>query len=491
MNQAMEKPHILFLFTDQQRADCLGCAGHPVLETPHMDRLAAEGTRFTHCCTTSPLCVPARISLATGLYPHNNNLWSGDNTIPVDADTYMHRLKRAGYRTCSIGKNHLQWMENCDLYANVAAYHAIGFDHIEDMSGTWGIIEGKSVYTDYLEKRDLLEPVRRYLKELEDKPDELRRYVAEPLPFPGAEDPAEHYIDAFIGRRVERYVDQYDGHQPSFVYAGFQGPHEPWDAPDRYADRYDLDRIPDPIPEKPDGDWLPDRSKAYHRFAQYYPPPTPQALKAITARYYGKIAQIDDAIDGILAAYDRKGWLDNTVIVFASDHGEMLGDLNRLSKSVFYESALRVPLIVRLPPDRQPQPGAVSEALVETIDIHATLLEAAGAEAWKHQDSRSVLPLVEGRVDSTRDDVLSEVHAHIMLRTGNRKLVVGRDGRTLQLFDLESDPLEQMNLCGHPEYREEEQILRSELLSRLVADTFRDSDIDPEYCEHTFPHSPG
>ena len=91
------KPHILFLFTDQQRADCLGCAGHPVLQTPHMDRLAVEGVRFTNCFTTSPLCVPARQTIMTGLYPHNSNMWQNDAETPVDADTYVGRLREAGY----------------------------------------------------------------------------------------------------------------------------------------------------------------------------------------------------------------------------------------------------------------------------------------------------------------------------------------------------------------------------------------------------------
>ena len=425
------QPHILFILTDQQRGDCLGCAGHPVLRTPNMDRLAREGTRFTNCFTTSPLCVPARISLTMGLYPHNNNLWANDSTVPLEAETYLHRLRHAGYRTAGIGKHHLYRMENRDLYANEPDYRAIGFDHIEDMSGTWGIIGGKSVYTDYLASLGLLDPVRRYLKELEDRPDEIRRYISEPLPFPGAEDPAEHYIDAFVGRRIERYVEQYDTDQPSFVYVGFQGPHEPWDAPDRYAERYDPDEIPEPIPENPPGEWLPGHAREYHRFAQYYPPPSAEALKAVTARYYGKIAQIDDALGGILAAYERKGWLDNTVVILSSDHGEMLGDLNRLSKSVFYESALRVPLIVRLPPAQQPQTGAEQEAFVELVDLHATLLDAAGAKPWRHQDSRSVLPLIDGRATDIRDDVLAEVHAHTMLRTAEWKIVVGREGQTL------------------------------------------------------------
>ena len=433
-----DRPHILLILTDQQRADCIGVAGHPVLRTPHMDRLAAEGVRFTNAFTTSPLCVPARASIATGQYPHNSNLWQNDATIPLYADTYMKRLLSAGYRTCSIGKNHLYPMENCDLYANHPAYKAIGFNHIEDMSGTWGIIEGEGVYVDYLKSRGLHERVARYLKDLEDKPDEVRRFIAESLPID-----AEHYIDAFIGRRVEKYVDEYDDDTPSFVYVGFQGPHEPWDAPQEYADRHPLELLPYPIPEKPPGDWLPERSRAYQKWAQYYQPKDPRQGKEIYASYLGKIAMIDDSIGRILAAYERKGWLDNTVVILSSDHGEMLGDLGRLSKSVFYDSAIRVPFIVRLP-ERSAHAhlrGTVSDEFVETLDIHATVLDAAGAAQWKHQDSRSVL------AGGGRDDVLGEVHAHYMLRTREWKLVVGRDGETLHelRLDLSALPLDALD----------------------------------------------
>ena len=118
-----------------------------------------------------------------------------------------------------------------------------------------------------------------------------------------------------------------------------------------------MDEIPDPIPELPQGDWLPERSRRYQKWAQYFQPREPMAGKKIAARYFGKIAQIDDAVGRILGAYERKGWLDNTVVIFASDHGEMLGDLGRISKSILYESAVRVPLIIRVPQEQNP--GAV------------------------------------------------------------------------------------------------------------------------------------
>jgi len=452
-----------------------------MLRTPNMDRLAAEGVRFTRCYTTSPLCVPARISIAMGLYPHNSNLWQNDATVPLDADTYMKRLREAGYRTCTIGKNHLYPMENCDLYANEPSLRAIGFDHVEDLSGTWGIIAGKSVYTDYLESRGRLGRVQQYLKELEDKCDEERRFIAEPLPGLVADD----YIDAFIGRRAEKYVDEYEGEAPSFVFVGFQGPHEPWDAPEKYMDMYDPDKVPDPIPEKAAGDWLPERSLRYQEWAQYYQPKRARAGKEIAASYFGKITQIDDSIGRILAAYERKGWLEDTVIILGSDHGEMLGDLGRLSKSVFYESAARVPLIVRM--GGGTHAGIVRDGFVETIDIHATILKAAGCTPWELTDSRSLIPLVTGARESVREDVLSEVHVHYMLRTKEWKIVIGRDGATLQLFDLVEDPLEQINLCGHPDYHLQELEMRSRMLARITADTLRAGEIDPEFSGHSFP----
>jgi len=471
-----QQPHILFFLTDQQRADCLSCAGHPVVRTPHIDRMASKGVRFTNAFTTSPLCVPARLSLACGLYPHNSNLWQNDATLPLDADTYMKRLQAGGYRTCSIGKNHLYPMENCDLYANEPHYQAVGYDHIEDLSGTWGVIEGTSLYTDRLRELGLLEPLRDYLRRLEQQPDEVRRYVAEPLPIP-----AEHYIDAFVADRVTGYVEQYDSGQPSFVFVGFQGPHEPWDVPDEYCCNIDLDRIPDPILEGPSGEWLSDRSRQYERWAQYYPPPSSRALKKVSARYFGKIAQIDESVGRILSAYERKGWLDQTLVIFASDHGEMLGDHNRLSKSVMYDSAIRVPLIVRSP-DRAA--GVDRDAFVETIDLYATILDIAGCGGPSYCDSHSLLPLLSDPTLGLHDDVLAEAHVHYMLRTKDRKLVVGRDGGTLQLFDLQTDPLEQRNLCGHPDHRTAELEMRSRLLSRIAANTFRPGREDPEHSGH-------
>ena len=314
----------------------------------------------------------------------------------------------------------------------------------------------------------------KYLKDLEDKPDLVRRFIAEPLPIE-----PENYIDSFIGRRVSQYVEEYESDQPSFVYVGFQGPHEPWDAPEKYK-RYPLDSMPEPIPEKPQGDWLSEESKNYHTYAQYYQPSHPNQLKEITAGYFGKIAMIDESIGQILKTYEQKGWLENTYIILSSDHGEMLGDLGRLSKSVFYESATKIPMIIRIPEssDYKPLRGTKRNQFTELIDIHATLLDISESRMWEHQDSISMLG------PDKRNDVLSEVHVHYMLRNDKWKIVVGKNGNSLQLFDMQNDPLEQINLCGNEKYKQAELEMRSNLLNRLTKTTYRSGDLDPELSSH-------
>lgn len=475
-----ERPHILFLLTDQQRADCLGCAGHRLLKTPNLDRLATESVRFSHAFTTSPLCAPARLSLINGLYPHNSNLWSNDEDLPVTADTYVKRLRAEGYRTATIGKNHLHEIENIDFFAYEEFMHRIGFDDVYETPGTWGNIGGDNVYIRHLRRHGLHEALSRYLAELEAKPDQVRRFIAEPLPIP-----AELYLDTFLGDVAVQYLREYDYAEPSFLFVGFQGPHEPWDVPEKYYRLYDCDQIPDPIPEMPNGYWLPERSRRYQRWAQYYQPERPRALKEISASYFGKISLIDDSVGKIVDAYRRKGWWEKTVVVFASDHGEMLGDLGRLSKSVCYDSAIRVPLMMRTP-GRQAA-GVVSDSFVETIDLYATLLELTGCETAERKDSLSLVPLLNDPAASLRRDVLAEVHVHTMLRTREWKLVVGRDGLSLQLFDLRADPHEQCNLVGHPEYRQQELEMRSQLLTRILVNTLREGEYDPEFSGHSWP----
>ena len=473
------EPHILLIMPDQLRADYLGVSGHPAIRTPHIDRLAEEGVRFTHAFTTSPLCCPMRHSLARGLYPHNSHCWMGPDVMQAGEDTYMKRMQEAGCRTGMIGKVHFRWEDGgVDLKPYDGVLRSLGYDDVFNTGGSWSNTGTDTIFVDYLKQQGLEKTRSDYYRRLEAMPDAQRRYLAEASPLP-----KEHVLDSFIGRTAVEYIDSYDDARPSCLFVGFQGPHEPWDPPEPYASRYDPDDMPDPIEELPFGEWLPEHSRKYHRYAQYFQPDDPHKIKEVRANYCGKISLIDDWVGEILAAYERKGWLGNTVVILLSDHGDALGDHNRISKSMFFESMVRVPLIVRFPAGQHA--GQVVDALVETIDLYPTLLDLGGCERPRYNDGLSLLPLIRGEVPAPRDDVLGEVHAQSMIRTQDWKLVLdNHSGESLQLFDLRVDPDEQKNLIGHPDYRDEEIQMRDRLLRRVMASQRIISRRDPTLSGH-------
>jgi len=474
-----QKPHILLLMPDQLRADYLGVSGHPAVKTPSIDRLAGEGVRFTHAFTNSPLCGPMRHSLARGLYPHNSHCWMDPEVMRGDEDTYMKRVQQAGYRTGMIGKCHFHWEDGgVDLKSYEGFLHSLGYDDVFETGGSWSNTGTDTIFVDDLKKHGLEETRSDYYRKLEALPDEQRRFLAEASPLA-----QEHVLDSFIGRSAVNYIETYDDARPSCLFVGFQGPHEPWDPPQPYASMYDPDDMPDPIEELPFGDWLPDHSRKYHRYAQYFQPDDPHKIKEVRANYCGKISLIDHWIGEILAAYGKKGWLDNTVILFYSDHGDALGDHNRISKSMFFDGMVRIPIIIRLPGAEHG--GKVLDSLVETIDLYPTLLELGQCERPRYNDGLSLVPLIRGEVEALRDDVLGEVHAHSMIRTRDWKLVLdNRSGESLQLFDLTADPCEQTNLIGHPDCREIEARMRDRLLRRVMASQRIISRRDPTFSAH-------
>ena len=473
------RPHILVLFPDQLRGDSLSITGHPVFRTPNIDRLGREGVLFRNHFTTSPLCGPARHTLVKGLYPHNSNCWMDPDCMEGGADTVMQRLRTAGYRTCLVGKAHFYQQENVDLKPFERFMHGLGFEDLFETGGSWSNVGADTIYDDYLRAQGngLATRLYEYYRYLDRLSDVERRFLAEPSPLP-----TEHVLDSFIGRTAVDYIRDYDDDRPSFLFVGFQGPHEPWDAPEPYASMYDPDTMPDPVPELPLGEHLSAAARNYACYAQYFQPDDPRKIKEVRANYGGKITLIDDWVGRILAAYEERGWLDNTVVILACDHGDMLGDLNRISKSMFFENCIRVPLIIRAP--AASAPGRVFDGFVELVDLYPTLLETAGLPVPPYRDGISLLPVLRGEADHVRDDVLGEVHVHTMLRTERWKLVLSSAGDTVQLFDLVADPLEQRNLAGHPDCRDAEGALRDRLLRRLLGSQHHSTAFDPGFSAH-------
>ena len=450
-----ERPHILILMTDQQRGDCLSCAGHPVVGTPNMDRIAAEGVRFANATTTCPVCMPARSTVLSGLYCHNHGQWGNYGHLPQDVDTYLRHVKRVGYHTCQVGKSHLYSHEAGEhLRQHEPFMHALGFDDVLETTGPWATTKTDSIMTDHWREIGCLETFR------DDY--EKRRQAGSPnATWPSPMPPGET-LDDFIGRTAVEYVRGYERDEPLLLFVGFGGPHEPWDPPATWADRYDPSQMPPAEPACEPGPWVPDTAAEAQRAWQSQFAMTPEQVGLVRARYYAKISHIDDWFGRILTAFKERDWLENTAIIFWSDHGEMLGDKNRLFKSIFYEQAVRVPLIVRRP--AEPHAGSVAEGLADLADVFPTVLDLAGCEPKENAFGSSLVPVCGEPSLRVHDAVFSEIGTTSMIRDVQYKMVLDREGNVLMLHDLAADPGEHENLAGKPDLAEVETRLRDRLL---------------------------
>ncbi|MGQ9731774.1 MAG: sulfatase family protein [Candidatus Zipacnadales bacterium] len=449
-------PPILILMPDQMRADCMSAVGHPLIRTPNLDRLASEGTLFSHACTSSPLCMPARASFISGLFAHSHHIWNNSGQLPHDDESVFQHLQRAGYHTCHIGKSHYYPHGRFHLRDREPYMQARGFNDVHETTGPWATVTTDSYMTDAWDQKGLLQPFREdYQKRRQFGP-----CAVWPSPLS-----VEEFLDSYVGRRAVEWSETYTGNKPPCLFVGFGGPHEPWDAPGEYATMYAPEDTPPPIPPEELPDWLPDhvRTRILSRRVQGMPG---AHIGRIRASYYGKITLIDHWIGEIIAAWQRRGWWEDAVVLFWSDHGEMAGDFGWLHKSNFHESALRVPWIIRWP--GVAQPGAVSTTLVSTVDAFPTLLDIVGCEASPRAQGRSIAPVLRGETTEVRDTIFSEVGNMTMLRDQRHKYVIDSQGRGFMLYDLEKDPHEQCNLIGHPDYVGLEAEMRDRLLCWLV-----------------------
>ncbi|MGD2174069.1 MAG: sulfatase-like hydrolase/transferase [Candidatus Brocadiaceae bacterium] len=453
------KPNILILMPDQQRADCMGCAGHPQIRTPNMDRIAAEGAHFVNACTVSPLCMPARASFISGRYVHEHGMWGNEGELSPDYPSLFRSLQECGYHTAHVGKSHYYAHGEFHMREREPYMHARGFDYVHETTGPWATTRTQSYMTDRWHEKGLLKAFR----EDYEKRWGNRATAVWPSPLP-----VDDFMDSYIGREGVRFVEQYEGDRPFCLFVGFGGPHEPWDAPGEYATMYDPSEVPSPMDYEPaePGPWVPRRAARWqrkHRVEEL----TEDAVRRLRANYYGKISLIDTWVGRILEACERKGTAEDTLVVFWSDHGEMAGDHRLLFKSRFYEAALRVPLMIRWP--GKVPPGTRPGALAETVDIMPTILEAVGADAPEGCAGSSLWPALRDPDARIREAVLSEVRKHgrhnSMVRTRRYKYAEDEKGRGYMLHDLERDPHECNNLIGDPDHADVEEEMR-ELLRR-------------------------
>ncbi|MCX7013968.1 MAG: sulfatase-like hydrolase/transferase [Candidatus Sumerlaeota bacterium] len=441
-------PNILVILADQWNPYCLGCAGAKDVKTPNLDALAGEGASFSACYTTSPVCMPARTGIVSGLYPHNLGLWNNSTTYyaPPDQTTLFADMKRAGYETAQIGKLH--WFNSGKLkgaFADTREYfQAMGLDVAESMG-----VDGGGAFEQRVKELGRWDV---YHKDME------QRYLEDQYaPRPSLLSPEDH-CDSIVAQRAIEHLQSRPAGKPWFTVVSFSGPHPPLDAPGRYATMYDLAAVT----------LAPTFAAPMKYGGQEY---DEAAMRRMKANYLGKMSLINDRIGEIVEAVKSRGEWDNTLVIFACDHGEMMGAHNCLSKGRFYEESARVPLIVRWP-------GTVAAettiaAPVQLFDIYPTIVEAAGGAMTPGRFAQSLLPLFQG-AEETRPAVFSEIsnkeELRYMVRTRRLKWFVA--DKEEHLYDMEADPYETKNLADDAAYKNEIEAMRARLLDFLMKSQF-------------------
>ena len=341
--------------------------------------------------------------------------------------------------------------------------HARGLDYVHETTGPWATVRTDSYMTDRWQELGLLRTFREdYRKRrVYGQQGEIAVW-ASPLP-------EEEVLDSYIGRQAVKFVEKYEENKPVCLFVGFGGPHEPWDAPGRYATMYDPAQVPPAIPANKLQAWNPPSARA-HEELWGRPELSEDAIRRLRANYYGKISLIDHWFGEILSAFERKGWLEEALVVFWSDHGEMAGDHGRLHKSVFYEASVRVPLILRWP--GHIEAGGIRDTLVASIDVFPTLLEAVGAEPSQRCFGRLLWPALDRPEHRHRDAVFSEIaphgHKNMMVRTERYKYAIDETGSGYVLYDIMEDPTEATNLIGREDVRPVEREMRERILTFLA-----------------------
>ena len=446
---AAPKPDVLVILTDQWSPRYLSWE-NPQVRTPHLDRLAGEGMIFDACYTTSPVCMPARISLITGLYPHNggHSVWGNvlNYLVPPASAPMFRDIQRAGYTTAQIGKLHwttgAAWKEQ---FGSIDDYYgALGLDHVVDVSGPPDSAKDRSPYAQHLKKLGLLEAVAA---------DIHGRLVKGEFEPRASLVKVEDYHDSFVAGAAADFIRQQPRDKPLCLVASFHSPHPPLDAPGEFATMFDPAQLtlPANVPET----YLRE-GHALNR----------DETRKVLANYLGKIALVDHCVGRLIEAMKQRGTWDNALVIFTADHGEMMGAHGYLTKGRFYEESARVPLVVRWP--GQVQAGR-TQALAQMMDVYPTIVEAIGGELSPGRFAKSLLPVATRRTETVRNLAVSEIGTVAPLRT------MARDARYKWwaeedrefLFDLENDPLEMTNLATSAAHREPLQRMRDQMLLHL------------------------
>ncbi|HAA77677.1 TPA: arylsulfatase [Candidatus Latescibacteria bacterium] len=446
---ADDRPNILLIMTDQQRGDCLGVDGHPLLQTPYLDHLAASGVRFSNGYSACPVCTPARRTVLTGRKPSRHGVLV-NHKAPLPWPTLARELNDAGYQTHLVGKSHWGPSPN-----------EVGFDSYTKAGGPRHPGPGEdNEYQAFLRENGVTSP----------RASDAHGCYGNGYPSrPWHLEERLHFSNWVADRTID-LIDNRDPDRPFFIWANFIHPHQPLTPPQFYYDKYMAMDLPEPVV----GDW----SRVFDEPVRGLEPEPwrisvePAVMKQIRAAYYGCIEHIDHQI----ARMTWHGMLpENTVIAFASDHGEMLGDHQWFRKRNPLEPSARVPYLFKFPKSMYVPQEQVIDKPVELMDLMPTFLDVAGLPIPETVDGSSLLPLVRDAESDWRGFVhgeccnLPSANSGMQYVTDGKRKFAWLPGRGEELFfDLEQDPNELNNLIDDNSRAREIAVWRGHLIAQLV-----------------------
>ena len=493
-----KRKNILFIMFDQLRFDYLSCAGHPHLQTPHMDRIAERGVRFSRCYVQSPVCGASRMSFYTGRYTSSHGAQWNNFPLKVGEQTMGDHLRKIGMNSYLVGKTHMkadeEGMNRLGLSADSligARLSECGFDIFTRDDGLWG--EGpdgfydqkRSPYNEYLKSKGYegQNPWHDYANAGVDENGDMAsgwfmQHASKPANI-AEEDSETPWLTREVIRFMESRGSEGNDGEPWMCHASYIKPHWPYIVPEPYHDMYGGNHVPAAL-RHPD-----ERVDPHPVYAQFMNNAIGKSFQrdevreAVIPAYMGLIKQCDDQMGVLFDYMEKSGRMDDTMIVITSDHGDYLGDHWLGEKDLFHEQSAKIPLIIYDPsPEADAGRGSVCDELVESIDLAATFIDFGGGEVPDHiLEGKSLMPFLEGKqVDVWRDYAISEydysatsMAANLNLAPRDARLFMVADKRWKfmhaegegpdgpfrpMLFDMENDPDEFHDLGGSSDHQE-------------------------------------
>jgi len=472
----MKPPNVLLIFTDQQRSDSLGCYGFDAIPTPHLDQLAEEGALFENCYCDNPICTPSRASILTGKPLPGHGVYQVHNNLSEEFSLFPIHLKEKNYNTAIFGKLHVSGRS----HEREVRHPNTGFDVFESAMTPFDVTGKLNSYGAWLRKNH---------PDFHDQLKEQGRNIGNV--------PEEVHFTHWAAEGTIDFLKSHDKNKPFFCYMSVVDPHDPYgDYPSTMLDQVDKSKLPEPIIHEGQTTSGPAgiQREHYHSYLGGIPNYSPEQIQKMREGYYASIAFIDREVGRVLEVLEKEGLKEDTIVIFGSDHGDMIGDHELLAKGAFfYDACTKVPLIIRYP--EKVESGKRVKDLVQLHDIAGTILSQAGFAQEELEDfmpdSMDLISLIKDKVEyQKRRD-----HAVCIYRTSgidDRKLywdppinaTMFRDERYKlnvyhnlpddnkrlegELYDMENDPTESKNLWDDPNFSEVKLCLIGRLMDWFV-----------------------